>query len=1003
MRQSLLIVIPLLFLLNSGLTAQESMYKQALESYQQKDYASAKVGLDAVIANLAAYPDILASDAYYWRGWSLFLLEQKQQAMADFRNAESSPDNGMTAKYMRLFLERSLNPSNEQLLEQHVGELNVMLSRSDLTPSLKDRVLFYRNLLRLQVGESLYRKNQIERSESYFQGILKDEDQIVNRKMNDANTIVSGVALLWLVHEQLSRGEELDSRLVGKIKALTLPTAEDDATEKNQQVIYYQSLLHLFAYLLENDYSYFLEAKNTLLAIESPDDYVADYRATINLLEENYRAVINSSSSGDPFSEYRRGWAHFLRNNRSEKDLQSAERSFRASRDVLPPCQSPLRKASAFRYMQTRHLRDRQTQDFVEQRLSSYFSKECLSDTNYVAEQQKWIDIFEESYGYIKSNCQTGRGNLDIGLYNSVPHLIERGKKHLFDNNCDIVQDDLLRAILLCVGDNPDFPQAIEILSKIISSKSSDYDEAKYALAMAYYNDNQVGNAIPLLDDLAKKGSLDASYKLANIHYDAQDKPMACKMISAVIQQQEVYTIYRADALQLYNLSQCSALGGFSKPKTSGDKLVLRWPEYKVFAYDYIGQGVGIISKLYFEMKSEIVKFIAPQTQIDFYNMDLLVPDDVLTAYINLSIKTSLPQDPNLSISMNGSEIPETALTKSGNLYVYNSGPMDMGDYRILINQKGSFGWLYDNFVSGNFERDISLDSAFVLDRSIEKGIDVRNNISQIEYTDGSVTAFTPHFVAKDGRKHKVRGNVGAVSSVVSVGDEYYCLNAAKSEVHKIKLFPPDSSVSELFIHGVYDPMKDVQEYRDALLEPQKMMKILFNGADDVFYILSSTGKIYEYSRLGYCINVIQSPNPLSFIIDAGYDKSENCLWLLDITENAIHKFEIGSVYNRVEKKEIASDVRPYSIMVEKDYIYVVKINGDIQLYKKSNFRLLNTFLVDGGRDDEIFSNFSIEGNGLDSKRIIAIKRQNDPEKIWPENTVEVFESRFDANFNGAE
>ena len=85
--------------------------------------------------------------------------------------------------------------------------------------------------------------------------------------------------------------------------------------------------------------------------------------------------------------------------------------------------------------------------------------------------------------------------------------------------------------------------------------------------------------------------------------------------------------------------------------------------------------------------------------------------------------------------------------------------------------------------------------------------------------------------------------------------------------------------------------------------------------------------------------------------------------------------------------------------MIDTNYFYLVDLDGNLYLHKKGNFRQITVFKKKNQNNLVSYSNFSLTGTGLDSKKIIAIKRLADPDKIWPESSVEVLESRFDEEF----
>ncbi len=976
------------------LLAQDCVYKQALELYEQENYSAAIAEFDTVLENPLSCPDVPSANVRYWRAWSYYQLGQTQQAMDDFTQAEASNDYGLTAKYMRIRIARTQNPEDQQFLQQSIDELNGLVAHPNIQTNLKDKALLFRNLMRLQLGEILYKQNNMESSTRYFQGIQADLDSITNRNMSEINALIRTNALAWMVHEILSQEQELEEQIVNRVRNTQLARSEDEQLQ--QLTSYHQSLMHLFVYLLQNDYEHFVTAKNEMMTLDTSEKFVQNYKATIDLLEKNYQAVINASLPGESFDDFRKAWAYFLRNQESN-DLRQAENLFKSSRDALVKCQSPLRKASAFRYMQARHFRDWQAGIFADQQLSTYFSSECLDSETYVEQQEIWTDIFEEGYGYMPGNCQTGRGYLELGLYKSNPGLVEKGKNQLLSNNCELIQDDLYRAILLCIGQEPNFARAIEILSGLLQNNTANKDEVKYALAMAYYNNNQLENAIPLLDDLAKKGSLDASYKLASIYTDLGQNQQACQYLSAILKRPNVYTIYRNDANRLYTLNGCSAFGDVAVSMPAESQIQLDNPEYNVFAYDYIGDGVGIISKLFFEMKSEIVKFITPQVPLNFYDLDMLEPSPLLKAYINLTVRTPLATEPELTIRVDNNQLPNVVMQQKQDEYTYESGALDMGDFDITISQKGSFGWTYENFISGNFERTITLDSAFVLEKSETISAPTVERIAQVNFDDSGLTAFSPYAVESNGIHYPLPQTFGVVSFAVQVDNVFYCLHSETAKVTKVTINPADTSVMvDDFIRNLYD----VEAAAKDAAKSTKPIDISFNPGENLFYILNSNGIVFEFNRQGDFVAAIDSPSPSAFVVDLEMDTHDNCLWFLDIAAHAIHKYDLATRnYNVYEKKALETDLLPLSLLLDAYYFYLTTVDGFVHLHKKTNFRKLQTFSLSDLEEGAGYVTYALTGRGLNSKKLVALKKQTSDLTIRPTDVVEVFQSRFDEDF----
>ena len=995
MRRTKNILIALVMIAGFNAAAQECLYKQGLERYRQRDYLAADSLLATVLNDPATCPDARLSDVHYWRAWSLYRLGRFEEAVNDFRQAEGSPDNGMTALYMRLRIMRQLDPNNAEMLNRGLQELNVLLARPTIHAALKDKALLYRNLLRLQLGEISYHNGDLSRAKDLFQGITSEESTIGQRSLGDINALVQASAITWLLHIKLGNDEAIDDQLLKSLD-LTFPSFGDDRPDMQELANYYRSLMRLFDYLVKDDYSAFIDAKNIILSLNQKSAFLPGYKSTFDLLEENYSAVIDANIGGDAFDDYKKGWAHFLRNDQTKKDLRRAETFFKKARDAYKRCQSSLRKASAFRAMHVHHFRDWQDGAFVEEQISAYFSKECINNPAYVAHQKVWINIFEEGYGYIQGNCQTGRGYLDLGLYKSKPDLVERGKRQLLKANCGLDKDDLSHAILLCIGQKPDYAGAITLLSRLMKNGGAEKDEVRYALAMAYYNNNQPLDAIPLLDDLAKKGSLDACYKLATIYFDKNEGVQACRYLSAIIQRPNVYTIYRSDANRLYSLVGCGALGVSPVNMPAQSSVQLRYPDYNVFAYDYVGDGVGVVSKLFYEMKSEIVKFIRPQMHLDLYDSRLLEPSPALTAYINLLVHPLPGGEPGLSLFVNGEEQPNTLLQKEGKVYVYNSGPLDMGDFKISVRQRGSFGWTYENFISGNFRREIYLDSAFVFQPTPDAAaFEQLSNISHVCFANDGVIAFTPDYIAANGQKYQLPRDFGVVASVAPVGNTYYCLVPEQNAVKKVTLLSPDSIAIAPFIRGVYDPQTDIPEYSNGLVKP---LKILYNEGEELFYILNVDGFIYEFNSDGHCVGAIAKPTPAAFIIDLVYDSDENGLWLLDIATNTIHKFDLsGRRYDVYQQKKIDGHFHPFSLLVDEKYFYLADIDGGIGLHKKSDFRRLQVFSL--GDENFSFVGFALTGRGLHNKKTLVLKKQSRANAIRAIDAVQAFKAQFNADF----
>ncbi|MBN1464337.1 hypothetical protein JXA02_01155 [candidate division KSB1 bacterium] len=991
-----LIIVASVLILRLDSSAQDCLYRQALELLKQENYSDAVSDFAAIVNGESACPDVDMADVHFWRGWAYYRIGDQEQALNDFRLAESSTDNGDNALYMRLRLERLKNPTEIPSLERNVSELNDLLNRPDISPSLKDRASLYRNLLRLQLGEMLYHRNAIVPSKAYFQGIWDEEPRISALAMNDINMLIRARALLWILHERHILGEKIDDQLVAQLLQAQLPGNADGAAGLADLVLYHRSMLDLLSYLLTYDYQHFVSAKDNLQSLSRDIKPVENYQATLDLLDGKYDDVIGSFIGDDAFGDFRIGWAHFLR-HKGEKDLSQAQQRFRESSAALPACQSALRKASAFRYKQTRHFLDWCGGEFAEAQLSSYFSGECINESDYLAQKQTWIDIFEECQGYISPNCQTGRGYLDIGLYRGIPKLVENGKKQLLRSSCIDLDDDLTRAILFCIGDQPDFVQAINLLATLLEKNDDDQDEIKYALAMAYYNNGDASGAIPLLDDLAKRGSLDACYKLASIYRSMGDDDKACRYANALMQNQDMYTIYRADANALFGAIRCDARGTAAFPLPRKSLITFREPEYKVFAYDYIGDGFGVISKLYYQMKSDIVKFITPKMDIDFYDLELLEPVVGFTAYIHLTVKTPFDAEPNLRISVGDIDLPGASLQKVSDYYFYDSGPLDIGDFKIMVNQRGSFGWMYKNFISGNFQRTVTLDSAFVLQQ--ETASIVLDNVSQVHLTADGVTAFSPESAVHLRRQHRLPQDIGVVSAVAAANDTFFCLIGDQSKVNKVTFIEPDKSSITPFIRGTYDPEKDVVEYSGGLRKP---LDILFNAASNTIHILNSDGVIFEFNRQGRCIGAIGKPAASSFILDIEYDEDEHCLWLLDIQANMIHKYDLNTrAYDgfQASQRKFASDLHPISVMTDANYFYLATSAGDLHLHKKENFRRLAVFTPSDKDDFSSYNNFSLIGRSVDSRRIIALKKKMALDKIWPTYSVEMLTSKFDADF----
>ena len=950
-------------------------------------------GFDTVLNDPAACVQVLPENAHYWRAWCHYRLGQLSNALSDFQAAQASKDNGFAARYMIVLISHKLGMNDQSVMQKGVDQLNSLIANPDLPTSLKGKALLYRNLLRHQLGVDLYRRNQINISDSYFRGILGDNEKAGIEKIDDIIALLNASALSWVVHETLIQDKPVNNVLTNYLSTVQPPKTP----EHENYSIYFQSILHLYSSLLLNDYEQFVMAKNSFLSLEPGQIDLRDYAATLDLLEGNYSAVIGAGIEGDAFSNFRMAWAHFLRNDQTQQDLRMAVMQFQKSRDAMPKCQSALRRASAFRYLQMKFFQDWSTNEFSEKMLEPYFAQECLlSDSTYSSQKEIWNDVFEESLGFIKPNCRTGRGYLDIGLYKSNPQLIERGKSQLFASGCNLYQDDLFRAILLCIGTAPDYNSAIDVLQGIVDGNGPNLDEAKYALAMAYYNHEESEIAIPLFNDLAKKGSLDASYKLANIYYKDGDYPKACRYLAAFRQRSSEYSIYRNDASKLYAFCDCGAIGASAIPMPDKGIFELLFPQFNVFAYDYVGQGVGIMSRFVSEMKSEIAKFITPQLDIDFFDSELLEPTPALTAYINLIVQTPLETEPTLHISIDGEEIAGAVLKKTEGGYIYKSGPQSMGEFDIAVNQKGSFGWSFKNFISRSYDKEIALNRAFDLKKR-KIGDRYAGGVSHVMFDGDAKVIFSPRLFSKEGQDYRVSKEVGVINSAVFADGTLYCLSAENGKVFKVIPILPDSSFSELFIHGVYDPKNDILEYAEGLSKP---LKIFYIEKMNNFFILNSNGTIFRFNSKGHCVGAILKPAPISYILDIAYDSGENCLWLLDIATKVIHKYDLlENSYGQFESKKIIDTNWPLSLLLDGNYFYLFTGDGKLYLHKKDNFRLLNVFVLDKDSEHSSFVDFSLAGDNINNRKIIALKKIVTAGKIWSEDAVDVFESKFDPGF----
>ncbi len=995
MRHTKIVIIALIMGGALSAAAQECLYKEGLEQFRLGNYSEANSLLTLVLNAPHTCPNVDVADVHYWRAWSLVRGDSLDEAMNDFRLAEASPENGLTARYMCIRIMHRLDPQNVDNLALELADLNSLLADPNIQASLKDKAVVYRNLLRLQLGEKKYRDGDFSRAKDFFQGIVLEDTPIGQQRLRDINALARTSALSWLLHIKLALSERIDASLIGELQA-ELPNFSDDQPEMQQLTYYFRSLQNLYLYLLRGDDKALADAKSTILALDQNSVFYRSYKSIFDLLEGDYTVVIDTDLASDPFDNYKNGWARFLRNDQTQSDLLRAEGSFKVARDALPKCSSPLRKASAFRFLQVRHFRDRQDGAFVDETAISYFSKECISDPDYIARKELWTAIFEEGYGYREGSCQIGAGYLDIGLYRSSPTLVEHGKKQLMSLKCDLDKDKLSHAILLCIGTNPDYGQAIALLSDLLKSGGAEKDEVRYALAMAYYNNDQAENAIPLLEELVKKGSLDACYKLATIYYDAGKNAQACRYLSAIIQRPEVRTIYRKDANRFYSLAGCGALGVSAAPMPEKSTVKLRYPEYRVFTYDYIGDGYGVIAKLYYEMKSAIVKFIHPLMSLDLFGLKLLEPSPALTAYLHLFVHPLPGGEPTLSLTLDGEAVPGAALQNSDGVYTYHSGPLDMGEFTISIRQQGSFGWSYENFISGNFHREILLDSAFVF-QPLDKAaaLESVSDISYACFANDGITIFTPDYVVNARRTYNLPHNFGAVASAAMVGNEYYCLVSEQNAVKKVSLFPPDSIVVAPFIRGVYDPKTDITEYGGGLKRP---LKIEYIADEKLFYILNADGMIYEFDENGYCIGSIDKPASSAFIIDIVYDADENCLWLLDIASNLLHAFDLGvRRYDLNRRKKLDDRLHPLSLAVDSRYFYIADIDGQIGLFKKGSFRRLKDFsLLD---EKASFVNFALVGRGLNDKKLLIYEKQTAPGLIRALNRVHSFKTQFDEDY----
>ena len=1001
--------------------AEEDDFKLGLQAYRDGTYDVAKKHFQNSITK---NPDTeKAYESSYWLGWCHVKLETNAEAMASFNVALSSQRYGHQARFLLNWTRRAIYPDVQDSLEAIYQDLK-NIPGSQLPLKLRANVALLKLLVNLDIGILAFRDENRSLAKEKLTLIVESDMKGLDRKSEIIVYYMKSIAYLWLGEVTHSQGvrnrekkKEYYSQAVQHFEHLERDIEEiDDLKQHRDQLLYYAALSHLFAGIMESNFSHLDKAEHLIDGIEPYSNIGIEdlklLKATILFLKKDYESCLDTLSSfrdNDNLEQYWKGWVFKLlgKFEWSKSEFQSFKRNYQNTKKIWL---KHLKADAAFRELENSHILARGEDDYATKQI--FFdilglqSRYGLGD--YVDKLKLIHDVQLYYRDRLQGNERLGQELFKVGVIMGYSAKIDSGKS-LFQRD-----NTLFYAITRTMGSKTNYPEAERVLRSLIRDEDIPRDEIDYALARVYevnarVDSSKIELARDLYQELVRKGNLDACYNLGTLHQNAGEIESACEFFQKVIRSNRL-TYYRREAeAKFFPSSLCGNVRLETEP-VGPDMTEKIDDKSNMFQYDLMVQKGSALDS-YFPDAVEMLlahhKFFAVP---DFYS--LADPGWLGSPMAKLTVHIFAETDQFPILRLNGQNKRLERVYSQRYQYKYESGETEPGDYQLEVNARGFFRWSQDEYYFSEQTIPVQLDSAFIFDLNNPTGISPTDSCLHVHVDGQDVYELKPGNVIKNGISYDVREDVFLSAMTVLDGTLYLVAPEENKILQGILRSEGDNRIIVLedFIGAPKEG--DIAEYK-GLTQPVEIAAD--RTVEGIYYVIDNGNRILKFDGNGQCLGKMATFGwgdsldiPGSICID-----SNGYLYVTDFGNRRVLKFhrdlkqvqfgdskrtEIGGGSVRGEGDEDL--FYPTSISVDgQGFIYVADLSGQILIFNR-NGTFQRKYSI--GERDHIVSQLEVSGKGVNKTKIYFIEREikeESTEKERPRWRTISYQSKYDAQF----